>query len=188
MARSTADGSRWLNRTVLGIGLASLFSDWSHEIATAVLPAFIATMGGAAAWLGLIEGVSDGLWSFAKLASGYYTDRLRRRKTIAVAGYLVTALGTASFGLARPVRALGCVVGPGGANASAQSTIGRFSYQGYLWAGVWFRAYDGYLRCDRRSGVGRAFAWAPEPQLFSAFPMDADSRHACRSVDCLPGG
>ena len=39
----------WLNRTVLGIGLASLFSDWSHEIATAVLPAFLATMGVAAA-------------------------------------------------------------------------------------------------------------------------------------------
>jgi len=56
----------WLNRTVLGIGLASLFSDWSHEIATAVMPAFLATMGVAAAWLGLIEGVSDGLSSFAK--------------------------------------------------------------------------------------------------------------------------
>lgn len=92
--------SRWLNRTVLGIGLASLFSDWSHEIATTVMPAFLATMGVAAAWLGLIEGVSDGLSSFAKMASGYYTDRLQRRKPIAVAGYLVTALGTASFGLA----------------------------------------------------------------------------------------
>ncbi len=91
---------RWLNRTVLGIGLASLFSDWSHEIATTLLPAFLATMGVAAAWLGLIEGVSDGLSSFAKMASGYYTDRLRRRKPIAVAGYVVTALGTASFGLA----------------------------------------------------------------------------------------
>lgn len=91
---------RWLNRTVLGIGLASLFSDWSHEIATTVLPAFLATLGVAAAWLGMIEGVSDGLSSFAKLASGYYTDRLRRRKPVAVAGYLVTALGTASFGLA----------------------------------------------------------------------------------------
>jgi hypothetical protein len=34
----------WLNRTVLGIGLASLFSDWSHEIATTVMPAFLATM------------------------------------------------------------------------------------------------------------------------------------------------
>ena len=85
---------------MLGIGLASLFSDWSHEIATTVMPAFLATMGVAAFWLGLIEGVSDGLSSFAKMASGYYTDRLRRRKPIAVAGYVVTALGTASFGLA----------------------------------------------------------------------------------------
>jgi len=37
--------STWLNRTVLGIGLASLFSDWSHEIATTVMPAFLATAG-----------------------------------------------------------------------------------------------------------------------------------------------
>lgn len=100
--KSAVKGSpkRWLNRTVLGIGLASLFSDWSHEIATTVMPAFLATMGVAAAWLGLIEGVSDGLSSFAKMGSGYYTDKLRRRKPIAVAGYVVTALGTASFGLA----------------------------------------------------------------------------------------
>ncbi len=91
---------RWLNGTVLGIGLASLFSDWSHEIATTVMPAFLATMGVAAAWLGIIEGLSDGLSSFAKMASGYYTDKLPRRKPIAVAGYLVTALGTAAFGLA----------------------------------------------------------------------------------------
>lgn len=92
--------TRWLNRTVLGIGLASLFSDWSHEIATTVMPAFLATMGVAAFWVGLIEGVSDGLSSFAKMASGYYTDKLRRRKPVAVIGYLVTALGTASFSLA----------------------------------------------------------------------------------------
>jgi MFS family permease len=91
---------RWLNRTVLGIGLASLFSDWSHEMATTVMPAFLATLGAAAAWLGVIEGVSDGLSSFAKMGSGYYTDRLQRRKPIAVIGYLVTALGTASFALA----------------------------------------------------------------------------------------
>src|ERR1035437_4126485 len=92
---------RWLNSTVLGIGLASLFSDWSHEIATTVLPAFLATMGAAAAaWLGIIEGVADGLSSSAKMASGFYTDKLQRRKPIAVIGYLVTALGTASFGLA----------------------------------------------------------------------------------------
>lgn len=96
----TKPRARWLNRTVLGIGLASLFSDWSHEIATTLMPAFLATMGVAAFWVGLIEGVSDGLSSFAKMASGYYTDKLRRRKPVAIIGYLVTALGTASFGLA----------------------------------------------------------------------------------------
>ena len=91
---------RWLNRTVLGFGLASLLSDWSHEIATAIMPAFLATMGAAAAWLGVIEGVSDGLSSFAKMGSGYFTDQLRRRKPIAVVGYIVTATGTACIGLA----------------------------------------------------------------------------------------
>ena len=90
----------WLNRTTLGIGLASLFSDWSHETATTVLPAFLATLGVSAAWLGAIEGLADGLSSFAKMGSGYYTDRLPRRKPVAVAGYLLTALATAGFGLA----------------------------------------------------------------------------------------
>lgn len=91
---------QWLNRTVLGIGFASLFADWSHEIATTAMPAFLATMGVAAAWVGLIEGVSDGLSSFAKLASGHWTDRLARRKPVMIVGYLITALGTAGFGLA----------------------------------------------------------------------------------------
>ena len=90
----------WLNRTVLGIGLTSLFSDWSHETATAVLPAFLATLGAGPAWLGAIEGVADGLSSFAKLIAGHYTDRLKRRKPLAVLGYAFTALCTASFGLA----------------------------------------------------------------------------------------
>jgi len=70
----------WLNRTVLGVGLTSLFSDWSHETATAVLPAFLAVIGAGPAWLGAIEGVADGLSSFAKLAAGHYTDRLKQRK------------------------------------------------------------------------------------------------------------
>ena len=100
--------ARCLNRTVLGIGLASLVSDWSHEMAPAVMPPFLATMGVAAFWVGLIEGLSDGLSSFAKMASGYYTDKLSRRKPVLVIGYLVTALVTASFGLATTVPSQGC--------------------------------------------------------------------------------
>jgi MFS family permease len=99
MADNTKKNS-WLNRTVLGVGLTSLFSDWSHETATAVLPAFLAAIGAGPAWLGVIEGVADGLSSFTKLAAGHYTDRLKKRKPLAVFGYAFTALATASFAFA----------------------------------------------------------------------------------------
>jgi MFS family permease len=99
MAESSQQKS-WLNRTVLGVGLTSLFSDWSHETATAVLPTFLAAIGAGPAWLGVIEGVADGLSSFAKLGAGHFTDRLNRRKPLAILGYAFTALSTSSFAFA----------------------------------------------------------------------------------------
>lgn len=94
---------RWLNRSVLGIGLASLCSDVGHEMATTAMPALLASLGAGSALLGLIEGVSDGLSSFAKLLVGAYSDRLRHRKPIAVVGYFATASAMASFALATQV-------------------------------------------------------------------------------------
>jgi MFS family permease len=99
MAEET-EKQTWLNGTVLGVGLTSLFSDWSHETATAILPAFLAAIGAGPAWLGAIEGIADGLSSFAKLAGGHFTDRLKHRKPLALAGYAFTALATSSFAFA----------------------------------------------------------------------------------------
>jgi MFS family permease len=99
-APTTNSKENWLTPTVLGVGLTSLFSDWSHEIATAILPAFLAAIGAGPAWLGAIEGIADGLSSFAKLGAGHYTDRLKSRKPLAVFGYAVTAISTASFAFA----------------------------------------------------------------------------------------
>jgi MFS family permease len=90
----------WLNRTVLGVGLTSLFSDWSHETATAILPAFLAAIGAGPAWLGAIEGIADGLSSFTKLAAGHFTDKLKHRKPLAVFGYAFTAFATTSLAFA----------------------------------------------------------------------------------------
>lgn len=84
-----ASKSRWLNRSVLGIGLASLCSDVGHEMATTAMPALLASLGASSAILGLIEGLADGLSSFAKLLSGVYSDRLRQRKPLAVAAFVV---------------------------------------------------------------------------------------------------
>ena len=90
----------WLNAAVLGIGVASLLSDVGHEMATAGMPALLATVGAGSAALGLIEGLADGIATFSKLLSGSYCDRLRRRKPLAVVGYFLTAAGMASFAIA----------------------------------------------------------------------------------------
>ncbi len=92
--------ARWINRTTLGIGLTSLLSDWSHETATAVLPALLASLGAGPGWLGAIEGISDGLSSVTKLISGHGTDRLRKRKPFVVFAYALTALATGAIGFA----------------------------------------------------------------------------------------
>jgi MFS family permease len=118
----------WLTRGVLGIGLASLLSDWGHEIATALLPILLAALGAPAFALGVIEGVADGLSSFAKLAGGWLADRGAWRKPVAAAGYLVVALSTFAFGFARRwpevlgMRAVGWV-GRGGKGPSKDALL-----------------------------------------------------------------
>jgi MFS family permease len=83
---------RWLSGTVVGIALASLFCDMSHETVTAVLPGFLASLGAASGALGTIEGFADGLSTLAKLWGGWLADRLSRRKPLCVIGYSSMAL------------------------------------------------------------------------------------------------
>jgi MFS family permease len=91
----------WMNRNILGMGLASLFSDWNHEMATAILPVFLSTVLGAPAFaLGVIEGVADGISTLFQIWSGWYSDRIGKRKGLAVLGYAITAASKATFALA----------------------------------------------------------------------------------------
>jgi MFS family permease len=92
--------THWLNSSVLGMALASFFSDAGHEAATAILPLFLASIGAPAAALGIIEGVADAFSSVAKLGSGWFSDQIGRRKPIAVLGYTITGLTTGLFGFA----------------------------------------------------------------------------------------
>ena len=86
---------KWLNRNVLGIGLADLAADANYEMVFAVLPLFITVGLGAPAFaVGVIEGVGDGSSAIVKLWSGWYSDRIAWRRPLAVAGY-----GTTVFGL-----------------------------------------------------------------------------------------
>jgi len=92
---------RWLNRGVAGIGVASFFSDVSHEVPTALLPALLTTtLGAPAAALGTIEGIADGIAGAAKLAGGALADDPGRRRATAMGGYTATAILSALIGAA----------------------------------------------------------------------------------------
>ena len=64
--------NKWLNRNIFAMGLTSFFSDFGHEMATAILPAFLVSVGGSVAPLGAIEGIADASISGMKLLSGWY--------------------------------------------------------------------------------------------------------------------
>ena len=74
-------------RNIYAFGLTSFLNDTASEMAYWVLPAFLASLGAGPAQLGLIEGIAESVASFAKLFSGYLTDRMPRRKPVVVAGY-----------------------------------------------------------------------------------------------------
>ncbi len=76
-------------RNIYAFGLTSFLNDTATEMAYWVLPAFLVSLGAGPAQLGLIEGLAESVASFAKLFSGYLTDRIDRRKPLVVAGYFV---------------------------------------------------------------------------------------------------
>jgi len=90
----------WLNRTVLGAGLASFFGDLGYESVTVLLPSFLIILGPPIFALGIIEGLSDGASSFVKLFSGYFADKLGRRREFTLAGSVATAVFPAFIALA----------------------------------------------------------------------------------------
>jgi MFS family permease len=75
------------SRNIYVFGITSFLNDTASEMAYWVLPAFLVSLGAGPAQLGLIEGIAESVASFAKLFSGYLTDRIDRRKPIVVAGY-----------------------------------------------------------------------------------------------------
>lgn len=141
-------GKSWLTRGVLGVGLASLFSDWGHEAATSILPAFLSSLGAPAAALGVIEGVSDGLSSFAKLAGGFIADHPRFRKPTGMVGYLATAITTGAYAFAQSwpmlllLRALGWM-GRGSRGPSRDTLLAEYVAPGQMGRAFGFeRAMD----------------------------------------------
>jgi MFS family permease len=81
-----------LGRNVVALSAVSLLTDASSEMIYPLLPIFLqATLGTAAGTVGAIEGAAESTAALLKLASGWWSDRVSRRKPLVVAGYVLAS-------------------------------------------------------------------------------------------------
>lgn len=77
-----------LSPNVFFLGLTSFLTDVSSEMIFTVLPLFLANvLGVGTAIIGLIEGIADSTATLVRVFSGWLSDKLGRRKPLAVLGY-----------------------------------------------------------------------------------------------------
>jgi len=96
-----------LPKSIVALGLVSLFMDVSSEMIHSLLPVFLVTVLGASALsVGLIEGIAEATASIAKVFSGVISDWMGRRKPLVLLGYGLAALTKPLFPLAQGVDAV----------------------------------------------------------------------------------
>ncbi len=84
---------RSLPRNVWAVSLTSFLTDISSEMILNLLPLFLAdALGVRTGIIGLVEGVAETTASLLKVVSGWLSDRLGRRKWLAVGGYGLSTL------------------------------------------------------------------------------------------------
>ncbi|MEX0804465.1 MAG: MFS transporter [Candidatus Binatia bacterium] len=82
-----------LDPTVRALGVVSLLNDLSSEVAVRTLPLFLANvLGVGTSIIGLIEGLAESTATLLKLVSGHISDRVGKKKALALCGYSLSNL------------------------------------------------------------------------------------------------
>lgn len=90
-----------LPRNVWLLGFVSLLNDIASEMIYPLLPQFLlGVLHGSKQNLGVIEGAAESLASLLKLFAGAWSDRVGKRKSLAVAGYAIAAIARPLIGVA----------------------------------------------------------------------------------------
>jgi MFS family permease len=77
---------------VYALGAVSFFTDVSSEMIYPLLPVFLTSvLGASAGFVGAIEGAAESTAALLKLASGWWSDRIRRRKPLVLLGYTIAS-------------------------------------------------------------------------------------------------
>ena len=90
-----------ITRNILILGLVSLFTDLSSQMVFPLIPLFLTTVLGAGAYaVGIVEGAAETTASLLKVVSGYWSDRIRKRKPFVLFGYSLSSITKPLFAFA----------------------------------------------------------------------------------------
>jgi MFS family permease len=90
-----------LVRNIIIVGFVSLFTDLSSQMVFPVVPLFLLSLGASAWVVGLVEGAAETTASLLKVFSGYWSDKIKRRKPFVFAGYSLSAITKPLFAFAQ---------------------------------------------------------------------------------------
>ena len=90
-----------ITRNILILGLVSLFTDLSSQMVFPLIPLFLTTVLGAGAYVvGITEGAAETTASLLKVISGYWSDKIKKRKPFIFFGYSLSSITKPLFAFA----------------------------------------------------------------------------------------
>jgi MFS family permease len=82
-----------ISKNVFALGSTSFLTDVSREMIYPLLPLYLrSVLGASTTFVGLVEGIAESTSSVLKVVSGWLSDRLRKRKTLLLWGYSLSAV------------------------------------------------------------------------------------------------
>lgn len=90
-----------VSRNTVLLAFTSLFADISTEMLYPILPIFLTqTLHASGSVVGLVEGIAQATQNIVQGFSGWLSDKLQKRKSLALAGYFLSAVSKPLIGFA----------------------------------------------------------------------------------------
>ncbi|MDH4222269.1 MAG: MFS transporter [candidate division Zixibacteria bacterium] len=93
MEREKQDFLWGIKKNIFFLGLVSFLTDVSSDMIYPLLPVFLTdVLGASRVFVGLIEGIAESTASLLKIFSGWFSDKIGKRKPVVILGYSLSSL------------------------------------------------------------------------------------------------
>ena len=90
-----------ITRNIFIMSMVSLFTDLSSQMVFPLIPLFLTTVLGCGAYaVGIVEGAAETTASLLKVLSGYWSDKIGKRKPFILFGYSMSSITKPLFAIA----------------------------------------------------------------------------------------